>query len=156
MGRQAWLFALPACGLLLHDGNARAVDFHVQGWDRGAERNGQLQLDAALDLGLFESHEFRTDGLGLPLHRTGGHPQSRQPFQLLTAGIEGGLAAHHRHHPAHTGRELFVFDAECGIGGIGRVVAVGAHIIRTLVGDSPNYGQDRFGAQFFVFGGVTA
>jgi hypothetical protein len=53
-GRLAFHCADPSLGLLADYRDAGAVDFHVQDGDRRAEGNRQIELQAALDFGLFQ------------------------------------------------------------------------------------------------------
>jgi hypothetical protein len=88
VGGLALHFADPALSLLPDYGDPGAVDFHVDNGDWRTDWNRQIELECALDLDLFEPHDFGADLLGLALYGLSGYRQPGQQFQLLTARLE--------------------------------------------------------------------
>src|SRR6202011_2664525 len=88
------------------------IDLHVHDGDGRADGDRQLELNAALDFGLFEPQDLSANALGLALDGLRRYMQSGQQFQLLTANTASGLTANHCHacvrsascdaHPART------------------------------------------------------
>jgi hypothetical protein len=64
----AFHFADPALSLLPDYRDPCAIDFHIDDGDGRTEGNRQIELQAALDLGLFEPHDCGADLLGLTLY----------------------------------------------------------------------------------------
>src|SRR6202011_1470087 len=73
------------------------IDLHVHDGDGRADGDRQLELNAALDFGLFEPQDLSANALGLALDGLRRYMQSGQHFQLLTANTESGLTATHGH-----------------------------------------------------------
>jgi hypothetical protein len=61
--------------------------------------------------------DIASDDLCRTLHGFGGHLQSSQKLDLLTAMIKGRLVTYQSLHAAHSGREFRRLDIQLDIGG---------------------------------------
>ncbi len=116
----------------------------------------QLQLHRPLDLALLPRRDILSNPLRRPLHRLGGHFQTRQQFQLPAPVIEGSLLAHHRLHTAYPRRAFRLGDVEFSVGRKLAAVTVPAQVVGARYMHPAQGGENRLGAQFPVVSLVAA
>ena len=146
-------FAAPR--LFLHPRHARPVHLHIPDRNRLAHHHRQVPLNRLLNLLPLSPGDILSDGLGVALHRLGGHLQTGEEFHPLASVIEGSLLAHHSLHAAHTGRELRVLNVQFDIGGELALRAVRTQIVGPRYSDCAHHREDGLGPQFPVLGQLT-
>jgi len=80
-----------------------SIQFDVQDGHGLADDQRQIQLHGTIDLGLLASRNICADGFSHAFHRFGGEFQAGQPFDLLTAVVEGDVLSHQRLQAPHAG-----------------------------------------------------
>jgi hypothetical protein len=118
-----------------------AVHLDVEDLRGGSADLGQVQLLGAVDLLLLIAFDAGADGLGLAFDGLGGDLQSGQQLELLAALLKAGLAAHHGHHPPHSGRKLGAFHVQLPVARALAPVATRAQIVVPLELHRPQSGQ---------------
>lgn len=149
MCRFAVHFAHAAQGLFLHDGDAGTIDLNIHDGDGRTERNGQPQLDAALDLSLLVASNAGADRARRDAPPIWWPPADLPavPVSCSRPSSKGESLARHGHHTPHSGRELPVLDAEGVVAGIGGVMRVGTDVAGAQELDRTCHGEDGFGAE---------
>jgi len=148
MCRFAVHFAHAAQGLFLHDGDAGTIDLNIHDGDGRTERNGQPQLDAALDLSLLVASNAGTDRA-----RRDAPPIWWPPADLPAVPVVPGPVQRASRSPATAiirrtpGENSRCSDAEGVVAGIGGVMRVGTDVAGAQELDRTCHGEDGFGAE---------
>ena len=147
MRRLARDLAGTALGFGLHHRNAGAVHLDIEQRHGGGANFRQFQLFGTLDPGLLTRFDVGADGLGVALHGLGGHFNTSQQLEWLTALLEARLAAHHRHHAPHARRTGHALHVQFTVARTAAAMAVRAHIVGPLDRDRPQHRQHLLGSQ---------
>jgi len=112
----------------------------------------KLQLNRALQLGLFLLGNILSDRFGSPLHGFGRDFQARQLRQLLTSLFERTLRSDDSHHAPHGWGIFRAFNVQLPVQWTLSLMANRTHIIGTLDVNPPQSRHDLTGPHFVKAG----
>ena len=105
---------------------------------------------------MFLGGDVRADRFRLPLHGLRGHLQPGEQRQLFLPLFKRGLAAHHRHHPQHSGRIFRPLHVQFLVAWTLSLVTGRANVVRTLGLDPPQHRHQLLRAPLVVVGRLPA
>jgi hypothetical protein len=109
--------------------------FDVQHGNLGTGDMRQIELHGLIDLRLFAPGDISANRRRMAFDCLAGYTEPRQQVHLFPAMIKRGIAAHHCHHAADTGRILGVLNVEFPVAWDPALVTARTVVVGALEGD---------------------